>query len=141
LRLGTVHPVVMPFTVAQPTGLSVVSSRVEESAGSWDGELSFNGDGGDAHAVSVRLFASPPGGDSYFTPTTTVNGRPTDVETTGLGVTALQRSGGHDLDVNCQARGGRPLDGVRAECLRAVGSVRFVGTLDQPSTWGTAPVR
>jgi len=140
LELAVEHPVALPFTVSTPTGLTVVSSQLET------GTLSFNGEGGPAHAVSVRRFTDGPSDPDFtvgraFAPDTAVNGNPTSVDADGLRVLVIQESGGEYLGTNCQVRKGHSIDEVREECLRVAASVQLVGTLADPSTWTTSPVR
>ena len=140
LELAVEHPVALPFTVSMPTGLKVVSSQLE------NGTLFFNGEGGPAHAVSVRRFTDGTSDPDFtmeqeFTANTTVNGKPTSIDATGRRVVVIQKSGDEYLGTNCQVRGGHSVDEVQVECLRVAESVQLVGTLADPSTWTTAPVR
>lgn len=140
LELTVEHPVALPFAVSRPTGLRVVGSQPT------DGVLSFNGDDGPAHAVTVRRFAGgAPDPDfpvpSNFRADTTVNGKPASIEATGLRVVVVQKSGDEYLGTNCQVRKGYSVAEVRAECLRVARSAELVGTLADPSTWTISPVR
>ncbi|MFI5956336.1 hypothetical protein [Cryptosporangium sp. NPDC051539] len=138
-RAGAGKPVTMPFTVRRPTGLTLVHTSVARVLGSPEAQISFNGDGGAAHAVTVALAPGPP--SPPLDVNATLNGVPVRIEETSLEVTIQRQSGPDVYTVTCQVRKGHSVAEVRAECERVGGSLRPVGSLADDSTWTTTPVR